>query len=132
MLLPVRGIGPGSVDRFLMFALARPDVLPGGDLGVRQGMQLHGRLRQLPALPAALQVSLQAGRYVGRAPGIALLRPRLELACAVVRLLLAVVGRHVAVLQPGGHGIAEILVHGGQILERRVPGTEHVCKNAPA
>ncbi|MBA2544352.1 MAG: DNA-3-methyladenine glycosylase 2 family protein, partial [Deltaproteobacteria bacterium] len=27
MLLPIRGIGPWSVDMFLMFALARPDVL---------------------------------------------------------------------------------------------------------
>jgi DNA-3-methyladenine glycosylase II len=48
MLLPVRGIGPWSVDMFLMFALARPDVLPVGDLGIRKGMQRHFRLRVLP------------------------------------------------------------------------------------
>jgi DNA-3-methyladenine glycosylase II len=48
MLLPVRGIGPWSVDMFLMFSLARPDVLPVGDLGVRKGMQRHFRLRSLP------------------------------------------------------------------------------------
>ena len=48
MLLPVRGIGPWSVDMFLMFALARPDVLPVGDLGVRKGMQMHFNLRKLP------------------------------------------------------------------------------------
>jgi len=48
MLLPVRGIGPWSVDMFLMFALARPDVLPVGDLGVRKGMQRHFKLRKLP------------------------------------------------------------------------------------
>jgi DNA-3-methyladenine glycosylase II len=48
MLLPVRGIGPWSVDMFLMFSLARPDVLPVGDLGVRKGMQRHWRLRKLP------------------------------------------------------------------------------------
>lgn len=48
MLLPVRGIGPWSVDMFLMFALARPDVLPVGDLGVRKGMQMHFKLRSLP------------------------------------------------------------------------------------
>lgn len=47
-LLPIRGIGPWSVDMFLMFALARPDVLPVGDLGVRKGMQRHFRLRALP------------------------------------------------------------------------------------
>lgn len=48
MLLPVRGIGPWSVDMFLIFSLARPDVLPVGDLGVRKGMQRHFRLRALP------------------------------------------------------------------------------------
>lgn len=48
LLLPVRGIGPWSVDMFLMFALARPDVLPVGDLGVRKGMQKHFGLRVLP------------------------------------------------------------------------------------
>jgi DNA-3-methyladenine glycosylase II len=48
MLLPVRGIGRWSVDMFLMFALARPDVLPVGDLGIRKGMQRHFRLRKLP------------------------------------------------------------------------------------
>lgn len=48
MLLPVRGIGPWSVDMFLMFFLARPDVLPVGDLGIRKGMQRHFGLRKLP------------------------------------------------------------------------------------
>jgi len=31
-----------------MFALARPDVLPVGDLGIRKGMQRHFGLRALP------------------------------------------------------------------------------------
>jgi DNA-3-methyladenine glycosylase II len=57
MLLPVRGIGPWSVDMFLMFALARPDVLPVGDLGVRKGMQRHFRLRALPEAPRMLQLA---------------------------------------------------------------------------
>lgn len=48
MLLPVRGIGPWSVDMFLMFALARPDVLPVGDLGIQKGMQRHFGLRKMP------------------------------------------------------------------------------------
>ena len=51
MLLAVRGIGPWSVDMFLMFALARPDVLPVGDLGIRKGMQRHFKLRKLPEAP---------------------------------------------------------------------------------
>jgi DNA-3-methyladenine glycosylase II len=48
LLLPVRGVGPWSVDMFLMFALARPDVLPVGDLGIKKGMQRHFGLRKLP------------------------------------------------------------------------------------
>ncbi|HTM23308.1 MAG TPA: DNA-3-methyladenine glycosylase 2 family protein [Kofleriaceae bacterium] len=48
MLLAVKGIGPWSVDMFLMFGLVRPDVLPVGDLGVRKGMRLHFGLRSLP------------------------------------------------------------------------------------
>ena len=42
-LTTVRGIGPWTAQMFLMFALRRPDVWPGGDLGVRQGYALiHG------------------------------------------------------------------------------------------
>lgn len=57
MLLPVRGIGPWSVDMFLMFSLARPDVLPVGDLGVRKGMQLHFKLRALPEADRMLKLA---------------------------------------------------------------------------
>lgn len=57
MLLPVRGIGPWSVDMFLMFALARPDVLPVGDLGIRKGMQRHFRLRKLPEADRMLRLA---------------------------------------------------------------------------
>lgn len=35
-LLQVRGIGPWTVDMFLMFGLRRPDVWPVGNLGLRR------------------------------------------------------------------------------------------------
>jgi 3-methyladenine DNA glycosylase/8-oxoguanine DNA glycosylase len=54
MLLAVKGIGPWSVDMFLLFGLCRPDVLPVGDLGVRKGMACYFGLRALPA-PAAME-----------------------------------------------------------------------------
>jgi DNA-3-methyladenine glycosylase II len=57
MLLPIRGIGPWSVDMFLMFALARPDVLPVGDLGIKKGMQRHFKLRALPEAPKMLKLA---------------------------------------------------------------------------
>jgi DNA-3-methyladenine glycosylase II len=47
-LTQVVGIGDWTVDMFLIFALARPDVLPVGDLGVRKGVARHF---DLPALP---------------------------------------------------------------------------------
>lgn len=56
-LLPVRGIGPWSVDMFLMFGLARPDVLPVGDLGVRKGAAMHFGLRKLPSAESLLRLT---------------------------------------------------------------------------
>ncbi len=39
----VRGIGPWTAQMYLMFTLARRDVWPAGDFGVRNGWsQLHG------------------------------------------------------------------------------------------
>jgi len=43
-LLDIKGLGPWSVDMFMLFDLHRSDVLPVGDLGVRRGIALlHGR-----------------------------------------------------------------------------------------
>jgi DNA-3-methyladenine glycosylase II len=42
-LIGVKGIGPWTAHMYLMFNLARPDVWPVGDLGVRNGWSvLHG------------------------------------------------------------------------------------------
>jgi len=40
-LVRVRGIGRWTAEMFLMFHLARPDVLPLGDLGLQRAMRLH-------------------------------------------------------------------------------------------
>jgi 3-methyladenine DNA glycosylase/8-oxoguanine DNA glycosylase len=37
-LLQVNGLGPWSVDMFMLFDLHRPNVLPMGDLVVRKGV----------------------------------------------------------------------------------------------
>ena len=47
-LLPIRGIGPWSVDMFLMFVLCRPDILPVGDLGIQNALARMHRLRKRP------------------------------------------------------------------------------------
>lgn len=45
----VIGIGPWTVQMFLMFTLARPDVWPVGDLGIQKGVQKCLDLDELPA-----------------------------------------------------------------------------------
>lgn len=47
-IIQVKGIGPWTVDMFLMFTLRRPDILPTGDLGIQKGMQRLFSLRTLP------------------------------------------------------------------------------------
>lgn len=47
-LTAVKGIGEWTVHMFLMFCMGRPDVLPTGDLGIKNSLkQLYG-LDQLP------------------------------------------------------------------------------------
>lgn len=52
-LTAVRGIGRWSAEMFLMFTLARPDVLPVDDYGIQNGYRLAYGKRSLPA-PKAL------------------------------------------------------------------------------
>lgn len=59
-LCQVRGIGPWTVEMFLMFQLNRPDVWPVGDLGVRHG---YARIHHLPAVPTARDLVTMADRY---------------------------------------------------------------------
>jgi DNA-3-methyladenine glycosylase II len=47
-LTAVKGIGTWTAHMFLMFHLARPDVLPVGDLGVRNGMRVAYGLAKTP------------------------------------------------------------------------------------
>jgi DNA-3-methyladenine glycosylase II len=47
-LTAVRGIGRWTVEMLLIFQLRRPDVLPVGDFGVRNGFRLAYRLRGMP------------------------------------------------------------------------------------
>jgi DNA-3-methyladenine glycosylase II len=53
-LVAVRGIGQWTADLFLMFSLERPDVLPVGDLGVRNAAWKAYGLETRPS-PAELE-----------------------------------------------------------------------------
>jgi DNA-3-methyladenine glycosylase II len=47
-LTAIKGVGQWTADMFLMFYLARPDVLPVGDQGIRRAIQVEYGLRKLP------------------------------------------------------------------------------------
>jgi len=53
-LIQVKGIGVWTVQMFLMFSLRRPDVLPCGDLGIRNAVQKAYGLKG-PASPAEIE-----------------------------------------------------------------------------
>jgi DNA-3-methyladenine glycosylase II len=47
-LIEVKGIGRWTAEMFLIFHLARPDVVSVGDLGIRRAVQLAYGLQELP------------------------------------------------------------------------------------
>lgn len=47
-LTAVRGVGPWTVEMFLIFSLGRPDVLPATDYGVRKGFAVTYGWKDLP------------------------------------------------------------------------------------
>jgi DNA-3-methyladenine glycosylase II len=53
-LVAVKGIGEWSAHMFLMFQLARPDVLAVGDLGIRRAVE---RAYELPGLPTPAELT---------------------------------------------------------------------------
>ena len=53
-LTAIKGLGQWSADMFLIFHLGRPDVLPVGDLGIRNAAVKAYGLRKLPQ-PARLE-----------------------------------------------------------------------------
>lgn len=53
-LTQVKGIGIWTVHMFLIFALRRPDVLPTGDLGIRNAIRKAYNLAEMPT-PAEME-----------------------------------------------------------------------------
>ena len=60
-LTQVRGIGVWTAHMFLIFALRRPDVLPTGDLGIRNAIRKAYRMAELPT-PAEMEALASAWR----------------------------------------------------------------------
>ena len=47
-LIKIKGIGPWTVEMFLIFTLNRPDIFPATDLGIQKGYQRYYKLQKLP------------------------------------------------------------------------------------
>ena len=51
-IVAVRGLGQWTAEMFLLFHLERPDVLSGGDLGIRKAIQIEYGLEEMPTAGA--------------------------------------------------------------------------------
>ena len=55
-IVAVRGLGRWSAEMFLIFHLERPDVLSGGDLGIRRAVQIEYGLDEAPPPERVLEI----------------------------------------------------------------------------
>jgi DNA-3-methyladenine glycosylase II len=55
-IVAVRGLGVWTAEMFLMFHLERPDVLSGGDLGIRKAVQIEYGLAEMPPPAKVLEI----------------------------------------------------------------------------
>ncbi len=56
-LTKVKGIGPWTVHMFLIFILARPNILPDGDLGIKRAIMVNYSLKILPTGEEVIKIS---------------------------------------------------------------------------
>ena len=55
-IVAVRGLGVWTAEMLLLFHLERPDVLSGGDLGIRKAVQVEYGLDEMPAPARVLEI----------------------------------------------------------------------------
>ncbi|HJX33427.1 MAG TPA: DNA-3-methyladenine glycosylase 2 family protein [Solirubrobacterales bacterium] len=55
-IVAVRGLGQWTAEMFLLFHLERPDVLSGGDLGIRKAVRIEYGLEGMPAPERVLEI----------------------------------------------------------------------------
>ena len=55
-IVAVRGLGQWTAEMFLLFHLQRPDVLSGGDLGIRKAIQIEYGLEKMPPPTQVLEI----------------------------------------------------------------------------
>jgi DNA-3-methyladenine glycosylase II len=55
-IVAVRGLGRWTAEMFLIFHLQRPDVLSGGDLGIRKAIQIEYGLEEMPPPKQVIEI----------------------------------------------------------------------------
>src|ERR1044072_5537884 len=55
-IVAVRGLGQWTAEMFLLFHLERPDVLSGGDLGIRKAVQVEYGLEEMPTPTKVIEI----------------------------------------------------------------------------
>lgn len=55
-IVAVRGLGQWTAEMFLLFHLERPDVLSGGDLGIRKAVRIEYGLDEMPPPLRVLEI----------------------------------------------------------------------------
>jgi DNA-3-methyladenine glycosylase II len=55
-IVAVRGLGRWTAEMFLLFHLQRPDVLSGGDLGIRKAIQVEYGLEEMPTPTRTVEI----------------------------------------------------------------------------
>jgi DNA-3-methyladenine glycosylase II len=55
-IVAVRGLGRWTAEMFLLFHLERPDVLSGGDLGIRKAVQIEYGMKEMPTPERVLEI----------------------------------------------------------------------------
>ena len=55
-IVAVRGLGRWTAEMFLIFHLERPDVLSGGDLGIRKAIQNEYGLEEMPTPQRTVEI----------------------------------------------------------------------------
>ena len=62
-LIKIKGIGPWTIDMFLMFTMHRTDILPVGDLGIKKAFQILYKLKELPSKELMIEMSAKWKPY---------------------------------------------------------------------
>ncbi|MEE2911897.1 MAG: DNA-3-methyladenine glycosylase 2 family protein [Candidatus Poribacteria bacterium] len=62
-LIAIKGIGPWTIDMFLIFKMSRLDIFPDSDLGVKKGLQILLQLKSSPTKEQIANISNQWRPY---------------------------------------------------------------------